>query len=596
MSHLLVIGGASLDILHVGGKRIPSAGGAGMYTAMAARRCGVRVSLFAPKPAPMPVELQPVADRVHRWLGPPVGRDELPRFEIAHAGGTTTYLDAFFGAEAALAPDALPDDLRGYDIVHVVPLGDVRRQLEFLRAARARGAPLVSAGTYLRGVDSGSAEARRIVEEADVFFMNREEAEALFGSLASARTAAGKLLYITLGSEGARVVQGAHSSDVPSAPANEVDPTGAGDTFCGATLAGLIRRQHPVMAARSAAFLAASMIEHIGPQALFAEGPVPSSAPTGVDVEVGRTQVDGIARLLAELDDVEPFPFVGPGLPPAGHPKAVEYFFAATLQQFGFWHEKAGRFDRPLVARICGADLKGSDYLFAAFLRRLERDEEFCSPARQADMSREELLDVFRADDGSDPMPALDLRVAQAHRYGRDMLALGLSPHAVLQRARSSPRPLEALVDQLDRIGGYKEDPLRKKSSLLALILGQRPERFLSFGEGEHVAPVIDYHLMRSCLRTGLVEVRDEELRTTLAARRAVGAPEEWAIRHAAYRAIQQVVDASGKSAGAVDWFFFSARQRCPEMSRPACARCPLDPVCRHRIELFQPVYRTAFY
>jgi len=176
------------------------------------------------------------------------------------------------------------------------------------------------------------------------------------------------------------------------------------------------------------------------------------------------------------------------------------------------------------------------------------------------------------------------------------MLALGLSPQSVLERARSSPRPLEALLDQLDRIGGYKEDPLRKKSSLLALILGQRPERFLSFGEGEQAAPVIDYHLMRSCLRTGLVEVRDEGLRAAIAARRVIGPRQEWEIRSAAYRAIEQVIEASGKSSGAVDWFFFGARQRCPEMSPPECARCPLDPVCAHRTELFQPVHRTAFY
>jgi sugar/nucleoside kinase (ribokinase family) len=595
VSHLLVIGGASLDILHVGENRVPSAGGAGMYTAMAARRCGVRVSLFAPRPVPMPVELQPVAERLHQWLGPFVGPDELPRFEIAHEGGTTTYLDAFFGAESALSPDSLPADLSDYDIVHVVPLGDVRRQLGFIRTARTRGATLVSAGTYIRGVDSGSTEVRRIVEETDIFFMNRDEAAALFGSLEGARTAAGKLLFITLGSEGARVVQGGCASEVPSAPANEVDPTGAGDTFCGAALAGLIRRQHPVMAARSAAALAASMVEHVGPKALFFEGPLPNS-PTGGGVEINGKQAGRIARLVAGLDDVEAFPFIGPGLPTAGHPEAVEFFFAATLQQFGFWHERDGRFDRPMVARIGGTDLKGSAYLFAAFLRRLERDGGFCSPARQADLSREVLLDVFRADDGSDPLPALDLHLAQARQYGRDMLALGLSPQGVLQRAQSSSHPLWTLLDQLDRIGGYKEDPLRKKSSLLALILSQRPERFLPFGSDEQVAPVIDYHLMRSCLRTGLVDVRDGELREALAKRLVVEARQEWAVRHAAYHAIEQVITASGKSSGAVDWFFFNARQRCPEMSRPECARCPLDPVCAHRIELFQPVYRTSWY
>ena len=37
---LLVVGGASLDVLHVGGTPTPSAGGAGLYTALAAAREG----------------------------------------------------------------------------------------------------------------------------------------------------------------------------------------------------------------------------------------------------------------------------------------------------------------------------------------------------------------------------------------------------------------------------------------------------------------------------------------------------------------------------------------------------------------------------
>ena len=64
MAHLLVIGGASSDIYHIAGKRVSSAGGAGMYTSMAAHRSGADISMFAPFPDPMPEILQPVADRL----------------------------------------------------------------------------------------------------------------------------------------------------------------------------------------------------------------------------------------------------------------------------------------------------------------------------------------------------------------------------------------------------------------------------------------------------------------------------------------------------------------------------------------------------
>jgi hypothetical protein len=193
-------------------------------------------------------------------------------------------------------------------------------------------------------------------------------------------------------------------------------------------------------------------------------------------------------------------------------------------------------------------------------------------------------------------MPALDLHLEKARHYGRDMLALQLTPQAVLQEALASAEPLQTFLVTLDQIGGYKQDPLRKKSLLLALILNQRPETFLPLRNDEQVAPVIDYHALRSCLRIGLIDVIDEELRNKLLNRQIVSPAEEWAVRYAAYRSREQVVALSGKSEGAVDWFFFNARKRCPEMSEPECRFCQVDPVCAHRKDLFQPVLRTSFY
>jgi len=87
------------------------------------------------------------------------------------------------------------------------------------------------------------------------------------------------------------------------------------------------------------------------------------------------------------------------------------------------------------------------------------------------------LLEVFRSDVGDNPMPAVDLHVEQARSYGRDMLAIKQTPQTVLQESLTSDQPLQSFLHVLDQIGGYKEDPLRKKSGLLALILNQRPEQ-----------------------------------------------------------------------------------------------------------------------
>lgn len=595
MNSLLVVGGASIDDLLLKDRTVTSAGGAGMYTAMAARRCGVQVAMFYPHSEPSPVLLRPVAVCLTDCPGPLITQEEYPRFEISYRRGKTEYLKIDLGAQDALSTAMLPDDLSHYDLVHVIPVGAPIRHLDFIRACRQRGARRVSAGTFPGYAEEDRQGVYQIINEADYFFMNKREATAVFGSLEAAHTDPGKVLFVTLGKEGACIVQGDTLTCIPAVAASELDPTGAGDTFCGATLAFLLQKEHPIMAARRAVALAAEMIAHVGPTALMSDDP-PPEAPVDSRVRVNEEQVCKVAARISTLAEVSPFPFTGPEYPPVGHPRALDYFFAATLQQFSFWSAHNGGYERPMIAPIGGVERKGSDYLWAAYTHRLDRDPDFCSIERQAHMKREEMLELFRSDDGQDPMPAPDLHLQQARGYGRDMLALNLTPQLVLERALASSKPLRTILDILDHIGGYKEDPLRKKPGLLALILDQRPEKFLPLSEDEQIPPVLDYHLMRSALRTGLIDVVGQELHEKIRDRRLVTAEEEWEVRYPAYQAIEQVVAISGKPPGLVDMFFFSARKRCPEMSEPQCEECHVNSACAQRKELFQPVLRTTYY
>jgi sugar/nucleoside kinase (ribokinase family) len=269
MTGLLIIGVASLDTLRLGGRIERSAGGAAMYTALAAQRSGAPATLFAPHPDPMPAALAPVAERV-TWLGPRVSPEALTRLDIAHhGGGKTTLLKADWGAEGGLIPDDLPDDLHGFDSVHIAALSSARRQLEFLRACRRRGARRISAGTYARLAYGETENVRVLLESADLFFMNENEANGLFGSVAGAKADEGKLLFVTLAERGALVIEGGAVSHLPAPAAREVDPTGAGDVFCGATLAALALGADPVAAAQRGVALASAAVEHLGPAGLF---------------------------------------------------------------------------------------------------------------------------------------------------------------------------------------------------------------------------------------------------------------------------------------------------------------------------------------
>jgi len=588
---ILIIGGASLDTLEGADDLVP--GGAGMYTAMSAYRSGADVTLYAPRPVPMPDELLAVNNSL-TWLGPAIAQADLAHFEIRYDDGRADYVVSRFGTEDSLSTDELPDDLSAFDYIHIIPLGDIRHQLKILRACRERGARNISAGSALDLINAHPAEAKEVLQETDTLFMNEDEAVRLFGSMPSVHSRADQLIFVTQGRHGATAVQGQTATPLASVAAAMIDPTGAGDTFCGATMVGIAAGLHPVMAARRAMPLAAQMTEEIGPAALLR----PEAAPDAVAdnrVVVNDAQVQRVADLIRTLTDVTPYPFTGPDLPEAGHPAALDYFFAATLQQFGFWTHADGRYERPLIATIDGEERKGAFYFFRAYRRWLDSDPEKLSPTAQAQLTKAELLTVLRDDDGDNPMPSIDLHLSLAQAYGRDMLALGDTPQTFLQRANSSANPMSAMLAELDHVGGYKEDPLRKKAALLAIILRQRPEAFLADREDD-APPIIDYHVMRSCLRIGLLDVADKALAQKLEQRKLLSEAEEWAVRSAAFTAVEQLVRLSGKSMGAVDWFLFQARQRCPEMSEPDCGSCAVDPVCAHRKGLFQPVRRSSFY
>ena len=149
----------------------------------------------------------------------------------------------------------------------------------------------------------------------------------------------------------------------------------------------------------------------------------------------------------------------------------------------------------------------------------------------------------------------------------------------------------------LGTIPGFGEDPLAKKANLLALILANRPEHFLDLRGPTEIAPIVDYHIMRTTLRTGCVTIVDADVRRRLVARIWVDADVETGIRLAARDAIRSLCDLSGLDVASVDGFFFNlGRAVCLETEQPRCAECPLSTVCTRETDLFQPIFRTTAY
>jgi ribokinase len=591
---LLVVGGASLDVIHVRGVPTPTPGGAGLYTALAAARAGAAVTMLAPLPDPMPAELAPALARI-RWVGPTVPVDGLPRFEIAYDDtGAVTLFREHLGAEPDMTPALLDliDDLPG--CAYCVPFLDARLQRSFIAALHERGV-LTVASTYGKAARQETEVVRSTASLADLFFCNADEAGVVFGGIDGAPPPAGRLRFVTRGSHGATVLQGAHRTDVAGLAADALDPTGAGDTFCGTTVARLLLGDHPVIAAERGNAAAAEMVTAVGPTALWASGPSPIPPPDP-RVRVDRDAVWRLGALLRELPDLDGSPFVGELFPAVHAAGAVDWWFAATLQQYGFWYEANGRHAGPMIATIDGAERKGSDYLWAQYLRWWQRDADAVTPSAQMQVDADAWATAAADDGGVDPYPDPVQRVASCRDYGASMAELGMSPSDLVAAAAGTTRPMAALLRLLDHVGGYREDRWRKKAALLGVVLRQRPEGFLPMVADDDAPPIVDYHVQRTSLRTGMVAIDDPTLAAAIVDRRVIGAADEAAVRRATFAAVAELTEVSGRSMGAVDWFLFQMRRRCPEMTAPECANCPAAPAGARATGQFQPVFRTTAY
>lgn len=316
-------------------------------------------------------------------------------------------------------------------------------------------------------------------------------------------------------------------------------------------------------------------------------------------VAIDHSQVRKLAPLLKNSPSVQPFNFAedSPELfPSENDPCAPDFFFFATLHQFGFWHANRERYLEPMVGTINGKRFKGSDFFWRATLRAQSDQKRFLTAEFQAKLKPKDFAHFYRDDSGKCPLPMLKEHWHLAVQCGQDLLKRKCDPKKILEKSNKAFDSLSEFLKIAGQITGYKEDPLRKKLMLLAVILAERPEHFLKVRKHSDWQPIVDYHVQRTALRTGLVEIRDAKLKEKIMARKIVSAKEEQKIRVQIFKAMQELEKLSGKSAAALDWLFFSARKKCPEMTEPDCPNCVMESVCAKRKELFQPVFRTTHY
>lgn len=184
------------------------------------------------------------------------------------------------GAQLARSLDRVPSGYRAAMGFHLgihpdSPSLEFAHQLRtlpsFHRAASGLQFPTMSLELF-KPADRppGDAALRRLCSAADIFSPNRVEAHSLVGPAAPEELvrrladAGARIVALRMGAEGSLVYDGAHIYHVPAIPVAVVDPTGAGNAYCGAFLARVVQTGDVLTAARWGAVAASFLIEQIG--------------------------------------------------------------------------------------------------------------------------------------------------------------------------------------------------------------------------------------------------------------------------------------------------------------------------------------------
>jgi ribokinase len=298
-----VVGSLNLDIVvpvphHpapgetvLGGDHFRNPGGKGANQAVAAARLGQRVAMVG----------RVGADDSGRTLLTALETDgvDVARVRIDHDAPTGIALiavddrgeNAIVVSPGANARVTAADVDASADLLRSSPA--TLLQLEIPADAARRAAQLAGGTVVLNPAPAppGTLPAE-LLAEVDVLVPNRVELAGLAarGTMlpetleqvdAMARALGVPSVVVTLGTEGALVVEGGTSAHVPTPQVDVVDTTAAGDAFCGALADALVRGDSLSEAARWAVRVAAIACTRPGAQAsLPTRGEVEALAPT----------------------------------------------------------------------------------------------------------------------------------------------------------------------------------------------------------------------------------------------------------------------------------------------------------------------------
>ncbi|MFG2889238.1 ribokinase [Streptomyces sp. NPDC048248] len=287
MYDVLVVGSANADLTVrverrpgagetvLGADLVESAGGKGANQAAAAARLGARTALLARVGGDAYGALLLAAQRAAGTDVGPVIVDEAARtgtamIIVSPDGDNSIVVSP--GANAALTPQdvgAAKDIIAGASVVSLqleIPMESVRSAATLAQEAGTR--------VVLNPSPAPDGLAPELLAAADPLVVNEHEARRLSGLTdgepaqwaQALRERGARSVVVTLGGDGALVLDGSGVSRAPGVQVRAVDTTGAGDAFTGALATRLARGDSLPEAARFAVRVGAAAVTKPGAQ------------------------------------------------------------------------------------------------------------------------------------------------------------------------------------------------------------------------------------------------------------------------------------------------------------------------------------------
>jgi sugar/nucleoside kinase (ribokinase family) len=264
-------------VFYDGSTRMGVLGGDGVYGAIGAAIWGVRVNLAAVAGPDYPVARLPELFGISVDAVVRKDRPSLRNWGLYEQDGTRQFIfrsPREQWAQYSPTPADLPASLLEGSVFHCAPL-PWEMQIDVLRHARRSGARFISVDPAYQFLDDVTeTELGKLLGPADAFLPSRQEVRAMFPDLSPSEALEALIrrypdlpaVVVKLGEEGAIGYDRKRDLRfrVPAFGTKAVDPTGAGDSFCGGFAAGFARTGDVQMAALHGAVAASFVVETEG--------------------------------------------------------------------------------------------------------------------------------------------------------------------------------------------------------------------------------------------------------------------------------------------------------------------------------------------